>query len=307
MPLMQTTRQHAHFQFDLMNRYFEKLVTEARHKEDTDMVSSQNTQVAGEANDAGKRNVCNRYIPSTQPFFLVKTPKHGWHTHLKDPTCGPSCGELYHPHKKDVEATSWLKTLCRSADVTSTLDGISGKEIRVICCYMECQLPTNREGVDHDILRCHPSYRTNFEKSTEPWHDWIMVRWECENCNNESESVVEYETAAKLLVWGEFVQLSEDGKTVIWRDMKCVVRSMEKEDPPDDPKLFFAKGDVLGKKLFVIDFDDVLGVAHVLPAVPPKIFYPKLAKEKCFPNNPEDVKYFVVLPERNKWPEIGWD
>ena len=125
------------------------------------------------------------------------------------------------------------------------------------------------------------------------------------------DETMEYSTACRLLLWGNFYIPSENGD-IFFQDkqyctqLKCVVHSMKEYSPKPHPYLPFVKGDVLEDEICIIDFSSIQNVAFVLPSCPPAIYYPSLKDEPLFPENTEDQKYFIIIPERNNWQKLGW-
>lgn len=102
----------------------------------------------------------------------------------------------------------------------------------------------------------------------------------------------EYVQAARLLLMARFT----DAITGRTKDV-CAINSLVGSAPKPDNLLPFFNGDKIENVVRVIPTSNIFSVAYVLPTV-----------EKAgdpFPDNAEEASYFVVIPERSKWMEIG--
>ena len=66
------------------------------------------------------------------------------------------------------------------------------------------------------------------------------------------------------------------------------------------------KADMLCDDICVIDFESIEEVTFVLPAMPPR-GSPLHQNHAQFPDNPDENKYYIVIPPHSKWGEIGWN
>ena len=130
-----TTKQHSRVQQDMMSRYYESLAVDhiKQHHSRQCQPSSNPNQIENNIYFGDEM-----YKLSKNPFLLIYTPDHGWHTHTTHRwSCTSSCGALYHPCKRDTIGKSWVKKLVDHAD---SLDiGVDR-----IGCHMECYVPTDR-------------------------------------------------------------------------------------------------------------------------------------------------------------------
>ena len=126
-----------------------------------------------------------------------------------------------------------------------------------------------------------------------------MIRW-TEDIDDESteggvnESV--YTVAARLLL---FAKLSGHGNPTTPPKVVAVVQSLSKYNPQPDSLLSFALGDIINRDPIVVDVDAIASTAFVLPCI-------KNPTEQ-FPTAMEDANYFLVMPPRVDWKNIGWE
>jgi hypothetical protein len=149
--------------------------------------------------------------------------------------------------------------------------------------FFGCDIPSSVEGKHHDTLRCHPDFHS-YPWERRPWHDWIMINWET--------PVRSYEQAAKLLLWARFT----DSTTGVSK-LKCAVNSLEGASPKKDKYLTFFNGDRIEKIVRVIPAEFVLSVAYDLPCIE--------QPEDKFPECVEEATYFIVVPPRSTWMDLG--
>ena len=102
----------------------------------------------------------------------------------------------------------------------------------------------------------------------------------------------EYVQAARLLLMARYMD-TVTGQT---KDV-CAINSLVGSTPKPDNLLPFFNGDRIERVVRVIPMDNIFSVAYVLPTVQ-NVGDP-------FPDNAEAADYFVVVPERSKWMEIG--
>ena len=115
-----------------------------------------------------------------------------------------------------------------------------------------------------------------------------MVRWEI------SAAGCSYDHAAKLLLWAHLRDsVSLNTKLV------CAIHSLRSARPTPDSSLPFFIGDHIDRRVRVIPASMVLEVAYVLPTVQ--------KPSDAFPNSAEEADYFVVVPPRSTWMDIGFN
>ena len=101
-----------------------------------------------------------------------------------------------------------------------------------------------------------------------------------------------YNHAAKLLLWGRLhSSISHQAELV------CAIQSLKSAHPTHDSSLPFFIGDHIDQRIRVIPADMVHSVAYVLPTVNKPL--------DPFPNSADEADYFVVVPPRSTWMDIG--
>jgi hypothetical protein len=70
-------------------------------------------------------------------------------------------------------------------------------------------------------------------------------------------------------------------------------------NPLLDPLLKFALGDTINRDPKVVDVTTIYSTAFVLPCVS--------SPTDDFPVDIDKVTYFLVMPPRDQWKDIGWD
>jgi hypothetical protein len=106
---------------------------------------------------------------------------------------------------------------------------------------------------------------------------------------------VTYKGAARILL---FVKLSAPQNGLMPPNkVIAVVHPLYQMDPDPDSLLTFAFGDVLSETLDVMDAQDIAETAFILPCVE----HP----DDEFPLQLKDSKYFLIMPPRSNWKNIG--
>jgi hypothetical protein len=79
----------------------------------------------------------------------------------------------------------------------------------------------------------------------------------------------------------------------------AVIQSLSQGAPQSDSLLKFALGDHVDRNPIVVDVDAIASTAFVLPCVE--------TPTDQFPVDIEKATYFLVMPPRGEWKNIGWD
>jgi hypothetical protein len=111
---------------------------------------------------------------------------------------------------------------------------------------------------------------------------------------DEDDSEEFVHVAAQLLLFGHLSNNEDDS---IPPKIVAVIHSLSEYHPPNDPILFFAKGDVLEESgIDVVEAVSIQETAFVLPCV----------KEPGddFPTTLQTANYFLVFPPRSEWTSI---
>jgi hypothetical protein len=166
-----------------------------------------------------------------------------------------------------------------------------------VCCG--ASIPTERversERQSNDLFRCHPSFHS-YPFLRRSWHDWAMIRWsdDDDESNDSDKSVMT--VAARLLMFAKLFG-HHDANTPA--RVVAVVQSLSEFDPQPDPLLTFALGDIIDREPIVVDVQAIASTAFVLPCVK--------NPEDPFPVDIDEATYFLVMPPRADWNNIGWD
>jgi hypothetical protein len=100
------------------------------------------------------------------------------------------------------------------------------------------------------------------------------------------------------MVWIHFC-LSDNENDSIPPKIVAVIHSLTEYHPPQDPLLFFAKGDSLDKGgLDVVEATAIEETAFVLPCVE--------EQGDDFPTSHDTANYFIVFPPRSQWKDIWY-
>lgn len=170
--------------------------------------------------------------------------------------------------------------------VTALLDmAVSEPEAnydRVEFSYLS-RIPVEEESKSDILLRCDPDYHS-YPWERRSWHDWVMVNW--------STPTREYQHAAKLLLFAKYID-TETGQS----ELRCAIQSLQSSNPCPDNVLPFFVGDHIDRAVRVIPASMIASVAYVLPTV--------ANPGDRFPKSVDDASYFVVVPPRPEWKEIG--
>jgi hypothetical protein len=162
-----------------------------------------------------------------------------------------------------------------------------------VCCG--ASIPTERverSGEEtKDLFRCHPSFHS-YPYLRRSWHDWAMIKWS-DDANEDSV----YTAAARLLMFAKLSQHNADTTTP--PRVVAVIQSLSQVSPQSDSVLKFALGDKVDRNPIVVDVDAIASTAFVLPCVE--------SPTDQFPVDIEKATYFLVMPPRGDWKNIGWD
>jgi hypothetical protein len=126
-----------------------------------------------------------------------------------------------------------------------------------------------------------------------------MIRWSEVGDDDSAEGGVNesvHTVAARLLM---FAKLSGHGIPTTPPKVVAVVQSLSKYNPQPDSLLTFALGDIINREPIVVDVDAIASTAFVLPCI-------KHPTEQ-FPTDLNNANYFLVMPPRVDWKNIGWE
>jgi hypothetical protein len=304
-PTKQTSRRHDHLAKELAFRQFERFVcTESKihinksveycgnRKEKRVCLGIDNDGTIID-NDATSTTTTATEKPAgwllhKPVFYLTREEDAGeWSTHVAGhtwvdrvvyPNFVSTCHTDYFPEGGEEE--SYVVKLAQYA---------MDEGYERIDCSCGASIPSSRV-TERDIFRCHPSFHS-YPYLKRPWHDWAMVKW---SYGDEDDSEEFVHVAARLLLFG---RLSKNEDDSIPPKIVAVIHSLSEYHPPNDPILFFAKGDVLEEAgIDVVEAVSIQETAFVLPCV----------KEPGddFPTTLQTANYFLVFPPRSEWTSI---
>ena len=203
---------------------------------------------------------------------------------------------LFHPDLADGKGH--VDNLVNSAVKRGEADGLTVSRVDF---YYHVKVSCSDPELPSVFLRCHPMWNQRDSETGLPasdWFDWVEVNWET------GDGLNAYTVPAILVLWGNVIY--SDDSTVLLASV-CSLQSTKAMSRHD--RMFFASGDNLvdGPSSFcVVDFDSILSTAFVVPAIPPGH-----AKHHKSPAESlkvlEDTNYYVALPPRCSWKNIGWD
>ena len=281
-PGRRTRKTHADFAVDLINRWSEfSCITDYMSKVDTTELEHAELR-----NSNIRKSTCTEtdveetedQIKMIRHAFSFEKLGGQWNT-----VCGndPSLG-VNHPYCVLLECQ--LKALKKF--LRTEMDQIN---ITQVDCYYE--MKTVIEGTPQ-IFRCNPCYRGK------SWFDFISVDFSTASNNTST-------CASMLLLWLTFDD-PQTGKKKIY----ALTHPLSNQVTPQWMHLPAWKGDRLWSKAIVVNYDtSVSGTAFVLPGIDPFLTNPndKSEKGKLIMKNLLENKYFLVLPQRYDWANVGWE
>ncbi|MGH7974477.1 MAG: hypothetical protein ACREBR_03030 [bacterium] len=299
-PTKRTTRQHRRFILDLMHRYHERMIIDVAQKRKSfqavDNLSPSNMDYQKELSLSDEFGT-KRYAVTNPDFMLTKDNTNGgfWCTSIKN----KSYTRAFHPLLDNETGASWILSICQKADEIGAL--------RILCYY---KLYTAADDITehHNILRCHPDF-LSYPWEKRGWYDWVMIRWE------SSEDDAHYENAARLCLWGELcIRTNNDaGVLAEKKEMVGVIQSLRSSNEiPLHSCMHWMHADHLMDAVMCVEFSSVQSEAYVLPAMSPLETLHRGRKttddrfREIFLDNPDLHRYFVIIPPRNDWANVGW-
>jgi len=283
-PTKNTSRRQDRLDLELMNRQHESHVC----------VSSERTlrrngwyDVPHGKDDSGTNNddpsvsaeeIAEKMLKPSAFVFRAELDRtqpraRGW-TIVHDGTRHVS--HCLYPTVPGNHGNDWVSAILDAAESDPT------GEYNLVEFYFSADIPCDVPG-KHTIIRCNPDYHS-YPWERRSWHDWVMVKW--------TTGHREYIQAARLLLMARYTD-TVAGTT---KDV-CAINSLVGSAPKPDNLLPFFNGDKIERVVRVIPMANIFSVAYVLPTVE--------NAGDSFPDNAEEATYFVVIPERSKWMEIG--
>jgi len=182
----------------------------------------------------------------------------------------------------EVNANPWVQC---------AVDKALSLGFRQVDFAFSCDVPRNNDAAAqstrlgkplHDSFRCSPSFHS-YPYLKRPWFDWAIIQWDTGP------------NAAKVLLWAKF----DDGSRKQAPKLFVVVHPLTKTEAKADSIAFFAKIDKLAENIQCVEAKTVKETAFVLPTA--------RYRTNTFPRSVEEATWFMVVPPRNEWADIGWD
>jgi hypothetical protein len=302
-PTKRTSRRHDHLCKELASRQHDRFcVSESNlhNKQSWDNFVSFTTRSRKRRIDVvnEESSVADTILPPGwtmhRPMFYLSKREGQWSTFLGKRTF---MNQVVYPNfvsrlEGDIFESGESEWVQASVD---RADELGFSRVDVFCGAV---IPTERVGDRNmirqstDLFRCHPSFHS-YPYLRRSWHDWAMIKWQPHDGEEESD----YMVAARLLLFAKLSQHSVDSTTP--PRVVAVIYSLSESKPEKDPLLKFAIGDTLDRTPLVVDADTIGSTAFVLPCVEDMT--------DDFPLDIDDATYFVVIPPRSEWKDIGWD
>jgi hypothetical protein len=298
-PTKQTSRRHDHLSKELACRQQERFVVAASRIHNGNTMEDFRAHAQSERKLKRSRHcIDNDTTSSTNSekpvgwklhkpvFYLTREDDSEWSTHVGGHT---HINRVVYPNfvskcKTDVFEEGEEEYIIKLADYASA------KGFNRIDCSCGASIPSSR-GLERDILCCHPCVHS-YPYLKRLWHDWAMVKW----LYNDQGTDDYIHVAARLLL---FARLSDNKDEFKPPKIVAVIHSLSKYRPPQDPLLFFAKGDTLDEGgLDVVEAVSIEETAFVLPCVE--------EPGDEFPTSHQTANYFLVFPPRSQWTSIWY-
>ena len=299
-PTKQTSRRHDHLSKELACRQQERFVcmeSRIHNKESKEAFQAEADEKRKSSNKRSRRIDNDTTSTDTErptgwelhrPVFSLTWDDgtQEWSTHLGGHTHMDSI--VYPNFVSECETDVFEDG--EDEYVFALADHVTDKGFRRIDYSCGAYIPSTR-GIQRDIFRCHPSFHS-YPYLKRPWHDWAMVKWLYQD---EAAGTEEYvHVAARILL---FARLSDNCDEFKRPKIVAVIHSLSQYHPPQDPLLFFAKGDTLCDGVIdVVEATCIEGTAFVLPCIEDS--------GDEFPFDQATAKYFLVFPPRSEWINI---
>ena len=286
-PGKRTRRTHTDFAMDLMNRWSE-------FSSITDYMSTVDKSDLDDALfDSSYYNLHIPHVTTAPDANLLEPEKNykmirkafsyqkignSWHT-----VCGNTeVMDIVHPHYDLLPS----QVLALKSFLSTEMNQLN---VEHVDCFYEMRLK-NEDSTQ--IFRCNPCYRN------QPWFDFLYVDYM--NASNVVSSC-----ASLLLLWLTFTDPQSNEKCVY-----ALTHSLANQNTPKWTMLDSWKGDRLYYGAKVVNYENsISGAAYVLPGIDPFLVNvnDRSKKGKLILKNVIDNKYFVVIPQRHDWVNIGWE
>jgi hypothetical protein len=154
-------------------------------------------------------------------------------------------------------------------------------------------------------LKCNPIWNNDVGgvllRSKSSWFDWVEVSW------FDQEDSSPFTVPAILSLLGKVIY--SDGR----HEIIAAIRSLQSmKELPKHKRMFFGRGDYMTTGhscCYVVDIESILSTAFVVPCIPPDLST-KIGSRATTPaqslENLESSQYYIALPPRTQWKNIGW-
>ena len=277
--------------------------------------------------DHSKTGTTKFKLPS-KPAFIARIDSEGiWKiegnalgvpTRQSSPTAhngDAAYSSLYHPqlmegdvHVRNIIAEAIRKCLVHGQGTSPHETGVNDHvlpDLSISTVEFYYQVTATTYDGESIPLKCNPIWNNDvggvMMRSKSTWFDWVEVSW------FDKEDSSPFTVPAILSLLGKVIY--SDGEY----EIIAAIRSLHSmTELPRHNRMFFGRGDYMSTGdscCYVVDMESILSTAFVVPCIPPdqsartgsKAMTPAQSLEKL-----ESSKYYVALPPRTQWKNIGW-
>ena len=277
--------------------------------------------------DHSKTGTTKFKLPS-KPAFIARIDSEGiWKiegnalgvpTRQSSPTAhngDAAYSSLYHPqlmegdvHVRNIIAEAIRKCLVHGQGTSPHETGVNDHvlpDLSISTVDFYYQVTATTYDGESIPLKCNPIWNNDvggvMMRSKSTWFDWVEVSW------FDKEDSSPFTVPAILSLLGKVIY--SDGEY----EIIAAIRSLHSmTELPRHNRMFFGRGDYMStgdSSCYVVDMESILSTAFVVPCIPPdqsartgsKAMTPAQSLEKL-----ESSKYYVALPPRTQWKNIGW-
>jgi hypothetical protein len=228
--------------------------------------------------------------------------------------CEAAYSYLYHPemtggdiHVRNIIAEAVHRCFVRGQGPTPHESGMNDyvlSDISITTVEFYYQVTATTDDGESVPLKCNPIWNSDVGgvllRSKSSWFDWVEVSW-----FDQEESP--FSVPAILCLLGKVIY--SDGK----HDIIAAIRSLRSmKELPKHNRMFFGRGDYMSTGdscCYVVDIESILSTAFVVPCIPPDQSS-KIGSRAMTPTHSlerlESSQYYVALPPRTQWKNIGW-
>ncbi|MGH7954511.1 MAG: hypothetical protein ACREOZ_00970, partial [Gloeomargaritales cyanobacterium] len=229
-----------------------------------------------------------------KPNFVLSrrdTPSNEWRSFVGKKMIRTAC----HPFVPTAIGLEWVDLL---------IDGAEKADADDVRCYMHIDVPNIDRNL-HNILRVNPDFRSGHGSQRKPWFDWVTVQWS------------DLESVARLCLFGEISSSQHDDENAGSREMLVVAQPLLVERGGHMTRyhlLPFLDAGRISDSAICFSINNISSIAYVLPTSQARPMRRRTSDGGdedsddlvAFPVNPDEHKYFVVIPPRYEWDQHGW-